>query len=174
MPRLRAGHAVLRFSGSSPEPQHYSGPSPHIPTRHAAALLKRGDVVWRRKATLSALALGFALSISAFDQSKAAQTAQAPAPTAKVDLNTSTQKELETLPGIGTATAKKIIAGRPYSSVAELARAGVSKRQIDQITPLVTISTSEARRTNRHRRVLHRQLARRQRRRQRQPLEWFG
>jgi hypothetical protein len=92
--------------------------------------------------TLSALALAFALSISAFDQSKAAQTAQAPAPTAKVDLNTSTQKELEALPGIGPATAKKIIAGRPYSSIAELVRAGVSKRQIDQITPLVTISTA--------------------------------
>src|SRR5262249_37454182 len=44
-------------------------------------------------------------------------------------------------PGIGPTTAKRIIAGRPYSSVADLGRAGVSKRQIDQITPLVSVSS---------------------------------
>jgi hypothetical protein len=61
----------------------------------------------------------------------------APAP-AQVDLNSATEMQLKQLPGIGTATARKIIAGRPYSSVADLSRAGVSQRQIDQITPLVT------------------------------------
>ena len=45
-------------------------------------------------------------------------------------------------------TAEKIIAGRPYSSVADLSRAGVSKRQMDEIAPLVTVgSTSSANRT---------------------------
>ena len=32
--------------------------------------------------------------------------------------------------------AEKIVSGRPYESVADLSRAGVSKRQIDLITPI--------------------------------------
>jgi len=58
---------------------------------------------------------------------------------AKIDLNTASDTELAKLPGVGPATAKKIVAGRPYSSVADLKAAGVSQRTIDQITPLVTI-----------------------------------
>jgi len=69
-----------------------------------------------------------------------AQDAAAPAAAAKVDLNTATAAELDKLPGVGPATVKKIVAGRPYSSVADLGRAGLTKRQIDQITPLVTVS----------------------------------
>jgi DNA uptake protein ComE-like DNA-binding protein len=58
----------------------------------------------------------------------------------KVDLNTATQQELEALPGVGEATAKKIIDGRPYSSVADLSKAGVSSSTIDKISSLVTVS----------------------------------
>jgi competence protein ComEA len=54
-----------------------------------------------------------------------------------IDLNTASQKDLESLPGVGEATAKKIIAGRPYSSIADLSHAGVNKSTIEKITPLV-------------------------------------
>ena len=58
---------------------------------------------------------------------------------AKVDLNTATAKELEDLPGVGEATAKKIIAGRPYKSVDDLTSAGISEKEMARITPLVRV-----------------------------------
>ncbi len=61
-------------------------------------------------------------------------------PSALVDLNTATDKDLEKLPGVGAATTKKIIAGRPYTSVADLAKAGIKAKEIDKLTPLVTVS----------------------------------
>jgi DNA uptake protein ComE-like DNA-binding protein len=63
---------------------------------------------------------------------------------AKVDLNTASEKELEALPGVGKATARKIIAGRPYASASDLSRAGVSAKVIAQITPLVTVGAAPA------------------------------
>ena len=56
-----------------------------------------------------------------------------------VNLNTASQADLEALPAVGAATAKKIIAGRPYASIADLAKAGISKSTIDKISPLVTV-----------------------------------
>jgi competence protein ComEA len=43
------------------------------------------------------------------------------------------------LPGIGEATAQKIISGRPYKSVDELYRAGVPKPTIEKIRGLVDV-----------------------------------
>ena len=77
-------------------------------------------------------------------KSEAKQTQSAQAPAGKVDLNTASQKDLEALPGVGAATAKKIIAGRPYTSVADLKKAGVSQSTIDKIQGQVTVSASNA------------------------------
>ena len=63
----------------------------------------------------------------------------------KVDLNTATQKELEDVKGVGPATAKKIIAGRPYKSVDELKKAGLSDKQIKSIGPSVTVGAAPQR-----------------------------
>lgn len=104
-----------------------------------------------RAIKLGAMAVALVLAICVFAQSNTAAR-QAPAratETAKVDLNTATEKELDKLPGIGPATAKKIIAGRPYSSVSDLSRIGVSKHQIEQITPLVTAGTQPTGSANR-------------------------
>lgn len=59
---------------------------------------------------------------------------------AKIDLNTASEKDLDGLPGVGTVTAKKIIAGRPYSSVDDLSKAGISSSTLKKITPLVMVS----------------------------------
>jgi len=77
----------------------------------------------------------------------AAPAVKAPVTAAKVDINNATQKELEDLPGVGAATAKKIIAGRPYASVDDLAKAGVPKNAIAKITPLVTVGAAPAAKT---------------------------
>ena len=45
---------------------------------------------------------------------------------------------------MGPATAKKIIAGRPYSSVDDLAKAGISAKIIDGVRPMVTVGAATA------------------------------
>ena len=60
------------------------------------------------------------------------------APTTPVDLNAATEADLEKVPGIGAATAKKIVGNRPYSSTAELSKAGLSPKAIQSLAPMVT------------------------------------
>jgi competence protein ComEA len=64
---------------------------------------------------------------------------------ALLDLNTATVDELEEhLSGVGPATAKKIVAGRPYTSVDDLAKAGVSNRVIESIRDQVSVGAETA------------------------------
>lgn len=62
---------------------------------------------------------------------------------AKINLNTATADELQQLPGVGEATARKIIAGRPYKSVDDLVKATISKASIDKIRDKVTVGATE-------------------------------
>jgi competence protein ComEA len=77
-------------------------------------------------------------------KSEAKAASAAPAAAGPVDLNNASEKDLEALPAVGAATAKKIIAGRPYSSVGDLSKAGVSKKTIEKISPLVTVGAAAA------------------------------
>ena len=54
-----------------------------------------------------------------------------------IDLNSATSADLQTLPGVGEATARKIIDSRPHKAVADLAGAGVSASEIEKLKPLV-------------------------------------
>lgn len=49
-----------------------------------------------------------------------AKKATAELPVARIDINSASVEQLKTLPGIGDAEAKKIIAGRPYLSKVDL------------------------------------------------------
>ncbi len=58
----------------------------------------------------------------------------------KVNINTSSQKELEGLPGIGAVTASKIISSRPYQTIEDLINnKAVSKAVFEKIKDLVVV-----------------------------------
>jgi helix-hairpin-helix protein len=106
-----------------------------------------------RKVLTWALALTFASAVPVFarqatetygQKPTAKQTETKAPPAGTVNLNTASQSDLEALPGIGPVTAKKIIAGRPYSSVADISKVGVPKSTIDKISSMVTVGTATA------------------------------
>jgi competence protein ComEA len=69
---------------------------------------------------------------------------EAPAAGGKVDLNTADEAQLETLPGVGPVTAKKIIAGRPYAKVEDLAKAGISAGVVAKFADQVTVTPAKS------------------------------
>ncbi|OOV13765.1 ComEA family DNA-binding protein [Deinococcus sp. LM3] len=57
----------------------------------------------------------------------------------RVNLNTATQEQLEALPKVGPSLAAKLIAGRPYRSLADLDRVkGVGPSTLKTLSPLVS------------------------------------
>jgi competence protein ComEA len=64
-------------------------------------------------------------------------------PAESVDLNTATQGQLETLPGVGEKTAQKIIAYRaqtPFNTVDDLANVpGIGEKRLEALRPMVQV-----------------------------------
>ena len=87
---------------------------------------------------------GMAFSVAMLTILLAATLSFAQDSTAKVNINTASQTDLAGLPGMSKKKADKVIAGRPYSSDADLSKSGLSAKQIQKITPLITFEGGSA------------------------------
>jgi competence protein ComEA len=71
--------------------------------------------------------------------------AQAQTKPAPVNVNTADLTTLETLPGVGPATAQKIIDGRPYKNASDLAKVpGLSNAKVDAMKDQITFKGSKS------------------------------
>jgi len=58
----------------------------------------------------------------------------------KVNINTASQSEIETLPGIGPSKAQAIIEERPYGSIEEITRvSGIGEGTFKKLEDLITV-----------------------------------
>jgi competence ComEA-like helix-hairpin-helix protein len=61
-----------------------------------------------------------------------------------VDINSATQAELEAVKGVGPVTAQKIIDNRPYNSLSDLKKAGLSPKEITVFKPYLIAKPASA------------------------------
>ncbi|MGO8926811.1 MAG: ComEA family DNA-binding protein [Limisphaerales bacterium] len=97
--------------------------------------------------TAAFLITAWAINASVAQAQEKNTAAQAQTPTkgkkSQVDVNSADLKTLETLPGIGPVLAQRIIAGRPYKTLADLGKAkGMSKAKLDAIKDDVTFGSA--------------------------------
>jgi len=57
-----------------------------------------------------------------------------------IDLNTASEAQLDSLPGVGPATVAKIVAARPFATIDELQSKGVvGEKTLEKLRPLVSV-----------------------------------
>ena len=85
-----------------------------------------------RLALIAIAAVGLVMPVAA--QKKAPPPPAAAAATDLIDVNSATEEQLRTLPGIGAAFAQRIIKNRPYRGKNEIvSKAGVPQATYDKI-----------------------------------------
>src|SRR5262249_26599465 len=82
----------------------------------------------------------FSFAIPGFSKTSSSTASSSP----KIDINSATEAQLEALPGIGAATAEKIIKARPIHSLDDLKAAGISESTAKKIAGEVTFGPSSA------------------------------
>ena len=102
------------------------------------------NVIRKWSLSLAAACLLLTVPTLSLAQKKEEKKSAKVAPASAVDINTATSAELEAVPGIGASTAKKIIAARPYSSVADLSKAGLQANQLKSIMPMLKVGAASA------------------------------
>ena len=112
-------------------------------------MMKKTNIIWGRHYGLLFIVLLISVAFvlgTGTTQAQAAPKAdlQKGISAGLVDINNATQKELENIKGVGAVTAKKIIAGRPFKSVDELSKAGLSAKAVAAIKPFVTVGKAQA------------------------------
>ena len=98
--------------------------------RHRDLLQRAGIVV----ITVAIAAIGITWHRSANDDPGIAEGSLI------VNINSATQQEIETVPGVGRLRAMQIISNRPYASVEQLERVyGITPGQVDEMRPYVKV-----------------------------------
>jgi comEA protein len=79
-----------------------------------------------------------AMALSSWGQTK-------PTPETRVDVNSADVKTLETLPGIGSTLANRIVENRPYKNLEDLGKVkGLNKSKLDAIQDKITFGSPTA------------------------------
>ena len=117
-----------------------------IPRGNARRLPSRvGRFVALRAVALAAMGLGLTMAIPAVRAEAPSAAIAKGSAAGPVDLNTADEATLESLPGVGPALAKQIIAGRPFSSADELAKVkGIGPAKLAALRNQVTVGGAKA------------------------------
>lgn len=146
-PKTSAGEIVVDIAGAVNKPGIYTLPQPariNDLIEKANGLSEQADYIYVAHTLNLAQTLSDQQKIYIPNLGEDPPEASSPVPSSAIvahtddglsespllNINSASKDQLEELPGIGQITAEKIIDGRPYSSVEELSKNGILKKNI--------------------------------------------